>query len=380
MPDGPSGSGIDCKGIVRRSNEHQAVHDDGRAFKMVGIRRVKHPLRLKMSYVLGRNLGQARIAPSRVITVIGRPIGTDRLRQKVSRSHIDANCERAIAIAPGGSEKQATGYRNETIDIPHLMYRNVSRSLLLFSIVAPLLFAQQPAGQQLFSSSCAGCHGLDGRGGEHAPNIATDARIQRLGDADLVRIVHNGIPTAGMPAFGLNFNKGQIDAIVGYLRVLQGKHQTASVAGNAANGRVLFFGAGRCSECHMMNGKGGFLGPDLSGYGKSHSSDEIRESIINPNKNLDPRHGTIVVVTRSGQKYSGVLRNEDNFSIQMQTRDGNFHFFDKSELARIERQHQSLMPSQYGSQLTKAELDDLISYLTASAVSHPTGREEDDEQ
>lgn len=260
------------------------------------------------------------------------------------------------------------------------MYRNVSRSLLLFSIVAPLLFAQQPAGQQLFSSSCAGCHGLDGRGGEHAPNIATDARIQRLGDADLVRIVHNGIPTAGMPAFGLNFNKGQIDAIVGYLRVLQGKHQTASVAGNAANGRVLFFGAGRCSECHMMNGKGGFLGPDLSGYGKSHSSDEIRESIINPNKNLDPRHGTIVVVTRSGQKYSGVLRNEDNFSIQMQTRDGNFRFFDKSELARIERQPQSLMPSQYGSQLTKAELDDLISYLTASAVSHPTGREEDDEQ
>jgi putative heme-binding domain-containing protein len=260
------------------------------------------------------------------------------------------------------------------------MYRNVSRSLLLFSIVAPLLFAQQPAGQQFFSSSCAGCHGLDGRGGEHAPNIATDARIQRLGDADLARIVHNGIPSAGMPAFSATFSKGQIDAVVGYLRVLQGKQKMASVAGNVANGRLLFFGAGHCSECHMMDGQGGFLGPDLSGYAKSHSADEIRESIIDPNKNLDPRHGTIAVVTRSGEKYSGVLRNEDNFSIQMQTRDGNFHFFEKSELARIEHQSQSLMPSQYGTQFSKAELNDLISYLAASAAPQAAGREEDEEQ
>jgi len=260
------------------------------------------------------------------------------------------------------------------------MYRNVSRSLLLFSIVALLSFAQSPAGQQLFTSSCAGCHGLDGRGGEHAPNIATDARIQRLGDADLARIVHNGVPKAGMPAFGSTFNKDQIDAVVGYLRVLQGKGQTAPVAGNAANGRVLFFGAGRCSECHMMNGQGGFLGPDLSGYGKSHSAGDIRESIINPNKDLDPRRGTVAVLTRSGKKYSGVLRNEDNFSIQMQTSDGNFHFFEKSELARIERQAQSPMPSQYGSQLTKAELNDLISYLMASPGSQAAGREEDEEQ
>ncbi len=264
------------------------------------------------------------------------------------------------------------------------MYRSVSRDLakglLLFSIVATISLAQPPAGQPLFSSSCAGCHGLDGRGGEHAPNIATDARVQRLEDADLTRIVHDGIPAAGMPAFGSRFDPGQIGAVVSYLRFLQGRGQTAHVDGNAVKGRALFFGAGRCSECHMMHGQGGFLGPDLSGYGSSHSPDDIRESIVNPNKDLEPRHGAIAVTTRSGRQYTGALRNEDNFSIQMQTRDGAFHFFDKSELARVERQARSLMPQDYGSRLTKAELNDLIRYLITSPSVQTPAKEEDEDQ
>jgi putative heme-binding domain-containing protein len=247
-------------------------------------------------------------------------------------------------------------------------------------LLAPAwVFADQPAGQQLFSSRCAGCHGLDGRGGEHAPNIATSENVQRLADTDLAHIVRNGIPAAGMPAFGSSFNDDQIKQIVNYLRILQGRDQTAKVAGDAAKGHTLFFGSAGCSQCHMVNGKGGFLGADLSNYGNSHSPDEIRDSILNPDKARDPRHGTIVVTTRTGQKYTGITRNEDNFSVQMQTRDGAFHFFDKSEVARIEHPSASLMP-RYGSQLTKTELDDLISYLVKSAGAHSSGGDESDEQ
>ena len=36
----------------------------------------------------------------------------------------------------------------------------------------PQLKSSKSAGQQVFASTCAGCHGLDGRGGERAPNIA----------------------------------------------------------------------------------------------------------------------------------------------------------------------------------------------------------------
>lgn len=234
-------------------------------------------------------------------------------------------------------------------------------------------------GQQLFSSTCAGCHGLDGRGGEHAPNIATNSDVQMLSDAALLHIVRNGIPAAGMPGFGSSFDDAQLKAVVGYLRVLQGKGQAVSVEGSPERGRALFFGSAQCSRCHMLGGQGGFIGADLTAYGATHSASEIREAITDPNKNLDPRRGTVAVMTRDGRKYVGMVRNEDNFSLQMQTADGAFHLFNKADLSQVEHQARSLMPSQYGTTLTPDEIDNLVSYLIKRAVSQTDNRERDNE-
>lgn len=232
-------------------------------------------------------------------------------------------------------------------------------------------FAQTPApsstGQPLFASRCAGCHGLDGRGGEHAPNIVTEANVRRLADIDIARIIRDGIRPKGMPAFGTSLDDAQIAALVKYVRILQGQGRPETVSGNSERGQALFFGAAQCADCHMMNGVGGFIAADLSEYGKTHSAEEIRQAILEPDEDLDPRHPTIQVVTRSGQRYRGVLRNEDNFTLQMQTLDGNFHFFDKSKLAQIDRQTHSLMPADYGSKLSKSELNDLVSYLIGAS-------------
>jgi cytochrome c oxidase cbb3-type subunit 3 len=235
------------------------------------------------------------------------------------------------------------------------------------------------AGQQLFSSNCGGCHGLDGRGGEHGPNIATTSEVQRLGDRDILRIVRDGVSGAGMPAFRSKFDDTQLKAVLSYVRVLQGKDAAASVAGNPEKGHSLFFGKARCSECHMVDGKGGFVGPDLSDYGAEHSPDVIRNAIVNPNKNLDPRHRTVIAVTRDGQKYTGRALNEDNFSLQLQTLDGTFHFFDKSTLAHLEHEPRSIMPSNYGSMLSSGELDDLVSYIVTVARPQTPKTGEDDE-
>jgi gluconolactonase len=232
-------------------------------------------------------------------------------------------------------------------------------------------------GQELFSSTCSACHGLDGRGGEHAVNIATNATVQHLTDSDLAHIIRNGIRSAGMPAFGASFDDGQIDYLVQYVRVLQGQAGAVSVPGDPNRGRALFFGTAGCSNCHMVNGKGGFLAADLSSYGETHASAEVREAIVNPNKNLEPQNGTVVVTTRAGRKYTGLARNEDNFSLQLQTADGSFHSLDKSDLAQIVHQPQSMMPSDYGSQLSKANLDDLVAFLIKRPAMHTTGVEKE---
>ncbi|HZS55443.1 MAG TPA: c-type cytochrome [Bryobacteraceae bacterium] len=244
--------------------------------------------------------------------------------------------------------------------------------LLSIAICWVPVFAQAPqSGQQLFNSMCAACHGLDGRGGEHAQNIATNENIKAQTDRALLNVVRDGIPPAGMPAFGSSLGENQMHAIVTYLRLLQDQEKAGTMTGNPENGGVLFFGSGGCSACHMMNGKGGFLGADLSNYGSAHTPMEIREAILNPNKNRDPRRGTVVVTTRGGVEYKGVLRNEDNFSLQMQTADGSFHFLYKSEVARIKYDAPSIMPANYESQLGDKGVNDLVVYLVDAATSQP---------
>ncbi|HUY12124.1 MAG TPA: c-type cytochrome [Terriglobia bacterium] len=226
-------------------------------------------------------------------------------------------------------------------------------------------------GKQSFVLHCGGCHGMDGRGGEHAPDIATSPIVQAFSEADLELIVTNGIPSHGMPGFN-NLGPAGIKAVVEYLLILQGKQSTAAVRGNPAQGKHLFFGRAQCSSCHMVHGKGGFLGADLTEYSRTHSPQEMKEAIVNPYKNLSPRQDTVVAVTRDGQKLTGIARNEDNFSVQLQTADGAFHLLMKSNLAALHHGPRSLMPSDYASKLSASEIDDLISFLAETGETSET--------
>jgi cytochrome c oxidase cbb3-type subunit 3 len=75
--------------------------------------------------------------------------------------------------------------------------------------------------------------------------------------------------------------------------------------------------------------------------------------------------------THDGDRLEGVIRNEDNFSIQLQTKDGSFHFLQKSDLQSVQPLGQSLMPTNYGQKLTPDELKDLVSFLMNGATAAP---------
>jgi cytochrome c oxidase cbb3-type subunit III len=70
-----------------------------------------------------------------------------------------------------------------------------------------------------------------------------------------------------------------------------------------------------------------------------------------------------VLTTANGDQLEGLIRNEDNFSVQLQTKDGSFHFFKKAELRSLEHLNGSLMPANYRELLSDGELNDLVSYL-----------------
>ena len=224
----------------------------------------------------------------------------------------------------------------------------------------------QAVGKNTYNTSCAGCHGLDGRGSDKAANISGSTKAQHLSDAQLFSIISNGVPGTGMPAFR-NLTEKQTRAVVGYLRSLQGKLEARTTPGDAGRGKQIFFGKGECSSCHTISGEGGFLGPDLSGYGSTASADAIRDEIIRSKRIPPPGYRSAVLTTSDGDRLEGVIRNEDNFSVQFQSKVGSFHLYQKSELRSLDRLETSMMPTDYLQRLSSTELNDLASYLMAAS-------------
>jgi cytochrome c oxidase cbb3-type subunit III len=218
------------------------------------------------------------------------------------------------------------------------------------------------AGRRTFESSCAPCHGLNGKGGEHAPDIATSPEIMRLSDSETLKILREGKPQAGMPPFA-GLGAARLSDLLNYLRSLQGKGKTPEMVGSAEKGKEVFSGKGGCSQCHMVSGSGGFLGPDLSDYGASHSVDDIRDAILSAEKRPGVHKELARATTRDGREISGLVKNEDNLSVQLQAQDGAFYSLERSDLAELTFDSEPVMPSDYSSKLSKSELDQLVGYL-----------------
>jgi cytochrome c oxidase cbb3-type subunit III len=217
-------------------------------------------------------------------------------------------------------------------------------------------------GARTFNATCAGCHGLDGRGSDKGANIAGSDKVRHLSDAQVSAIISNGVAGTGMPAFH-SLGARQIGSLVGYLRILQGKVEARTPPGDATRGKEIFFGKGECSTCHTVSGEGGFLGPDLSGYGPAMPAKAIRNEIVRSRRNVPAGYRSATLTTRDGDRLEGIIRNEDNFSVQLETKDGGYHFFEKSALRSEQPFDQSLMPTNYSQRLNPDELNDLVSYL-----------------
>ena len=229
-------------------------------------------------------------------------------------------------------------------------------------------------GKSVFEQRCATCHGLDGLGGEHAPDIIRRTAVRTLSDQALLDLIHEGITERGMPGFS-DMGEGDGQALVAYLRFLQGNSADGSMRGDPVHGRDLFFGKAGCSACHS---RGQFIGEDLTGFARDHQAGEIREEILHP---VGGQHDTATAVARDGRTFSGTIRNEDNASLQLQDGDGRFYLLMKSSLASVQRKIGEPMPVDYGQRLNTTELDDLVGYIMREArapdvPTSPSGKDE----
>jgi len=223
-------------------------------------------------------------------------------------------------------------------------------------------------GAQIFASTCAGCHGFDGKGTQRAPNIATNPAVQKLSQKDLTEILLHGVPGTGMPSFR-SLGAGSIQAVAEYVQSIEDKDGSAPLPGDPKRGEAIFFSKGACSNCHMAAGRGGFIAPELTTYGQTHSAEKIKSAITDPAQR-ETSKSMVSAVTTNGDEYKGIVRNQDNFSLQLQLVDGTFRFFSKTDLKSLQPSP-SIMPADYSSTLTEVELNDIASYLLSLGEAAP---------
>ena len=238
---------------------------------------------------------------------------------------------------------------------------------------------EQTTGKKAYAASCAGCHGLDGKGGERAPDIASRPQVRQLSDAAILDVLQKGVPNTTMPAFGFLDMKTKT-SLVAHVRTLQGVTAEVKLPGDAKRGREIFFGKGGCSGCHMILGQGGFFGSDLGSFAQGRSQEAARDAIVAPNRELEPKRRTIVATLANGTKLEGLARNEDNFSLQLLSADGVLHLLPKGSLAKLSYLERSPMPADYGTKLSAAELDDLVKYLFSFAKGKTTNSKHENEE
>lgn len=224
-------------------------------------------------------------------------------------------------------------------------------------------------GAVLFRQECVFCHGVGARGGMRGPDLTTGTWSHGGTDAELAATISGGVPGTAMPPNSLT--EEEIWQVVTYLRTLQ--QPLAPPAGDARRGEVLFFGATRCSSCHMVNGRGGRLGPELSNVGSARPRAYIVESIREPARHLSENRSigaggslkfdTVTIVTADGTTIVGVPLNEDTFTVQLMDTSERVHSFQKRTLKSFTHENRSLMPAYGPNRLGAADLDDLVAYL-----------------
>lgn len=176
----------------------------------------------------------------------------------------------------------------------------------------------------------------------------------------MFNVIASGIPETEMP--GHWFTDRELIQLVVFVRTL-GRVAPQKAPGDPANGQKLYAGKGGCVQCHTVGGRGGAIGPDLTDIGARRSLAYLRESLVNPEAAAPDGFLEVQLVTRNGQRITGVRLNEDTFSIQIRDLSGGFRSFLKTELKELNRMPgKSPMPN-YAGVFTSNELDDVVAYL-----------------
>jgi putative membrane-bound dehydrogenase-like protein len=138
--------------------------------------------------------------------------------------------------------------------------------------------------------------------------------------------------------------------------------QLLKMKGDVAKGKVVFNTVGKCNTCHVVNGEGKDVGPNLSEIGSKLSREAFFESILFPSAGISHNYETWTAITTGGNTITGILVSQTPAEVQLKGSDAIVRTIPRSELDELVKQPVSLMPADLQKTMTAEELVDVIEY------------------
>jgi mono/diheme cytochrome c family protein len=219
-------------------------------------------------------------------------------------------------------------------------------------------------GQQQFVAQCGFCHGSTGKGGNNGPDLVRSVLVLHdEGSGKEIRpVILDGRPAKGMPKFSMT--DAQIMDMAAFLLSLshaavnRGDYKILDVVtGNPQAGKAYF--EKRCASCHSPTG-------DLAHVAGKYEPATLQSRFLYPRTRLTPKgQSTVTVTLPSGEKFTGVLDQIDDFSVSLFDSTGQYRSWPLSESNGITavvsdplKGHEDLLK-----QYSDADMHNILSYL-----------------
>jgi putative heme-binding domain-containing protein len=214
------------------------------------------------------------------------------------------------------------------------------------------------AGAALFANRCSECHGADAKG-NNGPDL-TALWLSGVEDSRVFDSIRLGVADTVMPPSMAPDD--ELWAIIAYLKSISTVPAFVSATGDSRRGRAQFDSL--CASCHLVRGRGGPLGPELSNIAQVRSREALISAIREPDDIVPTEYRTVTIVSPDGRDVRGIKKGEDAFSIQIVDSDGKLRSFLKDRLEQVIHESASLMPAFGPGELSDEELEDLLAYLS----------------
>ena len=154
------------------------------------------------------------------------------------------------------------------------------------------------------------------------------------------------------------------------------RKQAFEATGDAARGQKLFADTNglACAKCHAVAGKGGAVGPDMTGIAAKYTKDEIATSILYPSAKIASGYEPVIVATKDGRVISGVIKADTTSGLELEDADAKRLRVELDDIEERRPGDVSIMPNGLAEGLKAADFADLLAYLmTLKEQPKPAG-------